>query len=660
MTPNCQARDTDAVRTYDCTLAADHNINHQTWENGECVRTWPRLDPGVLGPVAISGTAMARLLPPAARTELGRELDRINLGHILDHLDRGNALPDTRRPTLRKLITAEQTDADRARQERDEAREQVLDVRGIHESARLTLSDALGLGTGAPWAAITERARELDRIDQASREALAGIVHRSPDTTWPVLLDHTLTVVSGADTHRAINEEARDTLEAAGMTGAHGNDWPNLAPTIKALAAERDLLRRNDEVNRREAGDRRAALAAALGLDTGADWDTIITRAAAVQADADQARADTDAANRHCNAVVGRLDKQALRTRKARQQHKEQRQRADTAEATLNVIRDATDWPTVVNALAPHYGWTTQHAECLTRDLGNAQARRLTRQLRQEHAEHEEHRRSLAALCNLPGDADWLTVTRHLVTTRQELDRLSTYKPIQPAAPLPAEQQPATTLATYHRQLAAVLGQPHTASWPDLITAAFRAYRAADLLAGAERERQAAETRENATAATLRETRKQLAEAKEKYTAGLRKADEKLCAMNAELDRYGDGKERPVLWSVYNRMHVRAAQAEAEVKRLGAMVEEYATGASNLSEKLRQAKAALGITSTAEAKATPREVCCVCGSPDVAYHNHCEKPFCWPCADGQQTAIPTDTARTLHDVLHTALFGENE
>lgn len=44
-----------------------------------------------------------------------------------------------------------------------------------------------------------------------------------------------------------------------------------------------------------------------------------------------------------------------------------------------------------------------------------------------------------------------------------------------------------------HHQLADALGRNIHTPWPDLITAAFRAYRAADLLAGAERERQDAE-----------------------------------------------------------------------------------------------------------------------------------------------------------------------
>lgn len=29
------------------------------------------------------------------------------------------------------------------------------------------------------------------------------------------------------------------------------------------------------------------------------------------------------------------------------------------------------------------------------------------------------------------------------------------------------------------------------------------------------------------------------------------------------------------------------------------------------------------------------EACCVCGLPEVGYHNFEEKPFCWPCAEGQ-------------------------
>ncbi|MFB6955501.1 hypothetical protein ACFCYB_00335 [Streptomyces sp. NPDC056309] len=60
----------------------------------------------------------------------------------------------------------------------------------------------------------------------------------------------------------------------------------------------------------------------------------------------------------------------------------------------------------------------------------------------------------------------------------------------------------------------------------------------------------------------------ELAAAKERHKAGLHRADEHLRAMNEELQRYAKGTEAPVLWSVYNKMHSRAATAEARVAEL--------------------------------------------------------------------------------------------
>jgi hypothetical protein len=61
---------------------------------------------------------------------------------------------------------------------------------------------------------------------------------------------------------------------------------------------------------------------------------------------------------------------------------------------------------------------------------------------------------------------------------------------------------------------------------------------------------------------------------REKYTAGLRRADEINNALMEEVQRYAAGEERPVLWSVYNAMHKRALDAEAEVDRLRRMADE--------------------------------------------------------------------------------------
>lgn len=68
--------------------------------------------------------------------------------------------------------------------------------------------------------------------------------------------------------------------------------------------------------------------------------------------------------------------------------------------------------------------------------------------------------------------------------------------------------------------------------------------------------------------AQLQTTQRERDEARERYTAGLRRADEQVREMNAELKRYADGDEQPVLWSVYNAMHKRAVTAEARVAEL--------------------------------------------------------------------------------------------
>lgn len=47
------------------------------------------------------------------------------------------------------------------------------------------------------------------------------------------------------DAYAAIAEEARDALSEVGINSAHGgDDWPDIAPSIRELAAERDAWRR--------------------------------------------------------------------------------------------------------------------------------------------------------------------------------------------------------------------------------------------------------------------------------------------------------------------------------------------------------------------------------------------------------------------------------
>ncbi|TMU98073.1 hypothetical protein [Streptomyces sp. DASNCL29] len=73
--------------------------------------------------------------------------------------------------------------------------------------------------------------------------------------------------------------------------------------------------------------------------------------------------------------------------------------------------------------------------------------------------------------------------------------------------------------------------------------------------------------------AELQKAHREREELVEQHKSGLRRADELNNSLMAEVQRYAEGTERPVLWSVYNRMHHRALNAEAEAKRLRAELE---------------------------------------------------------------------------------------
>jgi len=63
---------------------------------------------------------------------------------------------------------------------------------------------------------------------------------------------------------------------------------------------------------------------------------------------------------------------------------------------------------------------------------------------------------------------------------------------------------------------------------------------------------------------------------RERHKASLRRADEINNELMEEVQRYAAGTERPVLWSVYHRMHLRAIEAEAELKKLRRVAAESA------------------------------------------------------------------------------------
>lgn len=67
--------------------------------------------------------------------------------------------------------------------------------------------------------------------------------------------------------------------------------------------------------------------------------------------------------------------------------------------------------------------------------------------------------------------------------------------------------------------------------------------------------------------------RAELEQQKARHNASLQRADRTNNALMEEVKRYANGDEHPVLWSVYNRMHLRAANAEATIARVRAVLD---------------------------------------------------------------------------------------
>jgi len=233
----------------------------------------------------------------------------------------------TEQPTLRDKLAQALEDADyRQNMRRGDLADALMPVvqqalnaqRATHEIRRLTLSEALGLGTSAPWDAITERAatvhtqltdyenritwettcgehaRLLDscraneeRAEQAEAArdrdcrhltearrlrdeacgqldahqlAMAKALGLGNGATWDTLRERAETAVAAASERADLLETARDALSAAGQTGPHGDDWPAITPSIEALAAERDEARHALKLQVKAGEQDRAAL----------------------------------------------------------------------------------------------------------------------------------------------------------------------------------------------------------------------------------------------------------------------------------------------------------------------------------------------------------------------------------------------------------------
>lgn len=118
----------------------------------------------------------------------------------------------------------------------------------------------------------------------------------------------------GAAAREAVVEECRDVLEAAGERGPHGDDWPRLAPAVRAVVAERDTAHARLEAIReavvvwrdRPGGDVGLAIALAGILD--AEQPEPPAAAALVRALAECDRLNREVRGLSPVALAGRRD----------------------------------------------------------------------------------------------------------------------------------------------------------------------------------------------------------------------------------------------------------------------------------------------------------------------------------------------------------------
>lgn len=177
------------------------------------------------------------------------------------------------------------------------------------------------------------RALNAERADrELDRRALAAALGHSKDAAWAALIAQTETVRAAATERADLLTEARDVLEQAGQTGAHGDDWPAIAPAIRALAAERDTAvegERHVMDQRRQMAEERYA------------WQERGDRA---EKHAKQAEAFRDAVYEALGIEDGQLPDTAISAIRGRAVNiREQAQRAEQAEAAITRVRDAAD-----------------------------------------------------------------------------------------------------------------------------------------------------------------------------------------------------------------------------------------------------------------------------------------------------------------------------
>jgi hypothetical protein len=203
--------------------------------------------------------------------------------------------------------------------QRDEAREELLDARNIHEGARLTMACALGLDDAATWAAIGDRARKL-------HPEIAGKGRTASD----VLVEHDVT-----------RKAMCDALGA----GYHLN-WQQIIDTAQRSHNANAEWQREAEALRQQHDRHRHTLAVVLDLDAGTEWPTIVQQAGAARAyRADWARCREEA-ERSASADVAaarQAEEQAGATLTLRHQQLATALHCDTSTSWRDLIQLAGD-----------------------------------------------------------------------------------------------------------------------------------------------------------------------------------------------------------------------------------------------------------------------------------------------------------------------------
>lgn len=148
-----------------------------------------------------------------------RQARRDALLHLTRRMLSGALLP-SERDLLATHVEEALRDGDQAREQRDQAGASLTDLRndlyrerGAHEEHRQQLANVLGEARGH---------------------------------NWPHLIGRAETIRAAATERADLLEEARDALEAAGQNGAHGDDWPAIAPAIRALGEQLAAARAGD------------------------------------------------------------------------------------------------------------------------------------------------------------------------------------------------------------------------------------------------------------------------------------------------------------------------------------------------------------------------------------------------------------------------------